>query len=431
MSAGAITFIALLLVLNGLFVAAEFAIIGAPRASIERLAAQGNAVARLVERILRDPVRQDRFIATAQLGITFASLGLGMCGEHGMAEHLEGLLEGQRWLPPALTAHTLATVVAVAALTYLHIVIGEMVPKSIALAEAERTVLWVVRPMLLIETLLKPLVIVLNALGNAVLRLLGVRRELSTGHFYSSGELQYLVEESEAGGLLRAEAGQVLRDLFSFGERTAQEIMVPRVRVAGLPLGASPDALRRALAEGTHTRYPVYERDLDHIAGIVHIKDVLRLVRDNRPLSRAAVRPAAFVSAQSELDEVLEAMRTARTQLIFVMDEHGGTDGIVTIEDLCEEAVGEVAEGVDTELDVRGMADGSLDVAGTLRLDELGEALSRSLEDDEVDTVSGLVLARLNRPPDVGDAIEWRGLRITVTAVEGHGVRRARVVTIL
>lgn len=427
MSVGSVLFIVLLLVLNGLFVAAEFAIIGAPRASIERLAAQGNAVARRVDRILRDPVRQDRFIATAQLGITFASLGLGMYGEHDMAERLEVALKGQHWLPPALAAHSLATVVAVGALTYLHIVIGEMVPKSIALAEAERTVLWVVRPMLVIQSLLKPLVIGLNALGNGVLHMLGVRREMSRGHFYSSGELQYLVEESEAGGLLRAEAGQVMRDLFTFGERTAEAIMVPRVRVAGLPLGATPDALRLALAEGTHTRYPVYERDLDHIAGVVHIKDLLRLVRDDRSLRRAAVRPAAFVSAQSELDEVLEAMRAARTQLVIVMDEHGGTDGIVTIEDLCEEAVGEVSEGADSVLGVRRLDDGSLDVAGTVRLDELGEVLGRTLEDDEIDSVSGLVLARINRPPVVGDAIEWRGLRFVVTVVEGHGVAWARV----
>ena len=427
MSLGVVGIVAALLVLNGLFVAAEFAIIGAPRAAIERRAAQGHAVARLVEAILRDPVRQDRFIATAQLGITVASLGLGMYGEHQLAEWLEHRLAGLTWLPPAIAAHTLATMVAVAVLTYLHIVVGEMVPKSLALTNAEQTALWVVRPMLLIQTALKPFVVGLNGLGNAILHLLGVRRELSTGHFYSSDELQYLVEESEAGGLLHAEAGQMLRDLFSFGERTADEIMVPRVHVTGLPLGASSDDLRRTLTSQTHTRYPVFVGDLDHILGVVHIKDVLRLVRADRRLSRVAVRPTAFVSAQSELDEVLEAMRRARTQLVVVMDEHGGTDGIVTIEDLCEEAVGEVAEGVDEAPDVRPTGDGSLDVAGTVRLEELGDALDRSLDDDEVDSVSGLILARLNRPPAVGDAIDWRGLRLEVTAVAGHGVARARV----
>lgn len=427
MSLTAVLIVVALLVLNGLFVAAEFAIIGAPRAAIERRAAQGHAVARLVEAILHDPVRQDRFIATAQLGITVASLGLGMYGEHQMADWIEARLIGLTWLPPAIAAHTLATVVAVAILTYLHIVIGEMVPKSLALTSAEETALWVVRPMLVIQTALKPFVVGLNGLGNGVLHLLGVRRELSTGHFYSSDELQYLVEESEAGGLLPSEAGQMLRDLFSFGERTADEIMVPRVRVTGLPLGATSADLRRTLTSQTHTRYPVYEGDLDHILGVVHIKDLLRLVRADRRLSRAAVRPTAFVSAQSELDEVLDAMRQARTQLVVVMDEHGGTDGIVTIEDLCEEAVGEVAEGVDEAPDVRPTGDGSLDVAGTVRLEELGDALDRSLDDDEVDSVSGLILARLNRPPAVGDAIDWRGLRLEVTAVAGHGVARARV----
>ncbi len=426
---GPIAIIVVLLVLNALFVAAEFAIIGAPRVSIDRLAAGGHAGALRVNRILNNPVQQDRFIATAQLGITFASLGLGMYGEHYLAEKLAHAFRDLEWLPPAIAAHTLATVTAVAILTYFHIVIGEMVPKSLALLHSERTVLAIAAPMHAVQSILKPLVLGLNGIGNAVLGLLGVRRELSSGRFYTTGELQYLVEESEAGGLMRAEAGQVLRDLFSFGERTAEEIMVPRVRVRGLPLGATPEQLGAAVLEHRHSRYPVYEENLDNIAGLVHIKDVLRLLRDNRPLSVGDIRPMAFVSAQSGLNEVLEAMRDTHTQLVVVMDEHGGTDGILAVEDLCEEAVGDVEEASDKPPDIDHDSDGTLIVDGTVRLEELGEVLGRSLEDEGADSVSGLVLARLNRPPVIGDAIEWRGLKITVVEVSGHGVARAKVVS--
>jgi len=422
-----IAVVALLLLANAAFVAAEFAIIGAPRAAIERRADAGDPNARLVEGILDDPVRQDRFIATAQLGITFASLGLGMYGEHQLAERLAVRFEHVTWLPPAIAAHTLATIVAVAVLTYFHIVLGEMVPKSLALLHAERTVLAVAAPMRAMQALLRPLVLGLNGLGRMVLSALGVQRELSETRYYTAGELQYLVEESEAGGLMRAEAGQVLRDLFSFGERMAEEVMVPRVRVRGLPLGATPEQLGAIIGEHRHSRYPVYEDDLDHIAGVVHVKDVLRLLRRDRPLTRHEVRDTAFVSAHSELDEVIAVMRAAHTQLVVVMDEHGGTDGIVTVEDICQEAVGDVEEGGDGPPDIVHLPEGVLLVAGTVRLDELGEALGRELEDEEIDSVSGLVLARLNRPPQVGDDVTWRGLTLEVVELAGHGVARARV----
>lgn len=424
---GPILIIVVLLALNAVFVAAEFAIIGAPRASIERRASEGQPAAARVEAVLKDPGATDRFIAAAQLGITFASLGLGMYGEHYLAERLSHVFGELPWLPRFIAAHTLATIVAVAVLTYFHIVLGEMVPKTLALLHAERTVLAVAMPMHVVQTALKPLVVGLNNFGNALLGLLGVQRELTSGRYYTSGELQFLVQQSEAGGLIRAESGRVLRDLFSFGERTAGEIMVPRVRVRGLPLGSTPESLAISIRESRHSRYPVYVGDLDHIVGLVHIKDVLRLLSQARPLGEQDTHATAFVSAQSGLDEVLEAMRATRTQMVVVMDEHGGTDGILTVEDLCEEVVGEVADVADHPPDIEQLRDGSLVVDGTVRLEELGEALGRSLEDEAADSVSGLVLAVLNRPPTVGDRIRWRSLDIEVVAISGHGVARARI----
>ena len=422
--------VAVLILFNGLFVAAEFAILGAPRASIERRAAQGHPVAQIVQRTLRDPRRQDRYIATAQLGITFASLGLGMYGEHALAEWLGYQIEAAGWLSGVtrwVAAHTLATVASIAVLTYFHIVVGEMVPKSLALMHAERTVLWITRPMLAIKAVLFPLVVVLNAIGNGILRLMGIRRQLATSHYLSTDELRFIMQESQEGGKLRAESGRVLRELFSFAELSASEVMVPRVRVRGLPVGAAPDQLVAALRAEAHTRYPVFEGDLDHIVGVVHIKDILRLLRDGQSLTPDRLRAPAFVPETALLARVLDAMGEMRTQLVVVMDEHGGTAGIITIEDLCEEVVGEVEEGADGEPEVTRDAAGRLHVAGTLRIDEVGELLDLTLEHAEVDTVSGLVLSLLGRPPVPADVVVWEGVRFEVEAVEGHGVRRALV----
>lgn len=425
----ALVIIALIL-LNGLFVAAEFAILGAPRAGIERRAAEGDPAARTVQDILHDPRRQDRYIATAQLGITLASLGLGMYGEHALAEWLALRLEGAGLLSGLsgwVAAHSLASALAVGALTYLHIVVGEMVPKSIALMHAERTVLRVTRPMLWLKVAAFPLVVALNGLGNGILRLLGVERQLSASHYLTTDELQFIVQESQEGGQLRAESGRVLRELFEFAELSAREVMVPRVHVRGLPLGAAPEELAELIGTDTHTRYPVFEGSLDRIAGVVHIKDLLRLLSEGRPLTPEEVREAAFLPETAELDRVIEAMRQARTQLVVVMDEHGGTTGIITIEDLCDEIVGQIEEDEDDVPEILLAPDGRLHVAGTVRVEEVGERLGLALEHEEVDTVSGLVLALLGRPPKPGDAVLWEGLRFEVEAVEGHGVERCIV----
>lgn len=418
--------IGVLILLNAIFVAAEFAIIGASRANIERRATDGHPVAQLVRDILHDPRRQDRYIATAQLGITFASLGLGMYGEHALASWFMPWFEElgtSRWV----AAHVLASICSIAVLTYFHIVVGEMVPKSIALMHAERAVLWITRPMLFVTVLMYPLVISLNGLGNWILRLLGVRREVSVGSFHTSQELHYIVQDRQQDGERQDESRNVLRDLFAFGERLAREVMVPRVRVDGVRMGATPEDLRMRLRQARRTRYPVYENDLDHIIGVIHIKDALRLLREGRSLELGDVRPLSFVPETAELDSVLDAMRRAHTQMVVVMDEHGGTAGIISVEDLCVEIVGEFEEGSEDVPEVRRDATGVLCASGMARLDDVGEALGLVLEHPEIDTVSGLVLAMLERPSMVGDTVTYQDLLFVVTAVEGHGVRECQV----
>jgi CBS domain containing-hemolysin-like protein len=425
--ATSILIIAALILLNGVFVAAEFAIVGAPRAAIDARAAKRHRFARLVQGVLRDPKKQDRYIATAQIGITVASLGLGMYGEHVVAERIMHLLGGStsaRWL----IAHGFASIAAVGILTYFHIVIGEMVPKSLALQAAEHMALWITPPMLWIETLLFPFVVSLNALGNFVLRLGGISRQAQNAdQYYTAEELQLVVQESEEQGALRADAGQMLQELFEFGDLTAGEVMVPRVRVSGIPVGAGPDDLRAILGRAPHTRYPIYEGDLDHILGTYHIKDLLRLLLSGQRVTADGVRQAPVVPETAPLDTVLSTMRHDRAQFAIVIDEHGGTAGVVTLEDLFEEVVGEIDEGPADPLRPRTDAAGRRRVRGTMRLDELGQLFDLELSHEDVDSVSGLVLTLLGRPPRVGDSVRYGRLKLDVAAVRGHGVDEAAV----
>src|SRR5262245_37076214 len=319
--------IAGLILLNGLFVAAEFAIVGAPRAAIDARVARGNRLARGVQTVLRNARLQDHYIATAQLGITIASLGLGMYGEHVLADRLFTLL-GRAAGPAWLFSHGVASVVAIAILTYFHIVVGEMVPKSLALQQAERMALWITPPMLWIKNIVYPLVVALNATGNVVLRLVGVNRQTrSRDQYYTPEELQLIVQESEELGVIRSESGQMLQELFEFGDLTAGEVMVPRVRITGIPVGSTPDRIREILQRSSHTRYPVVENDLDHIVGMIHIKDLLRMLLRGETITPAHARLVPLVPETAPLDAMLATMRRERTQMVIVIDEHGGTSG--------------------------------------------------------------------------------------------------------
>jgi CBS domain containing-hemolysin-like protein len=419
--------IAGLILLNGLFVAAEFAIVGAPRSAIDARAAKGDRLARLVQSVLSDAQKQDRYIATAQLGITVASLGLGMYGEHVLAGWIYSRLAdipAPRWL----VSHAIASVTAVAILTYFHIVVGEMVPKSLALQRAERMALWITPPMLWLKNLLFPFIVALNGLGNLVLKAVGVNRQAQNAdHYYTPEELQLVVQESEELGAIRAESGQMLQELFEFGDLTAGEVMVPRVRISGIPMGMRPEAIRELLGRQPHTRYPIYEGDLDHIIGMVHVKDLLRLLLRGETIAASHARPLPVVPETAELDTVLSAMRRERTQMVVVIDEHGGTAGIVTLEDLFEEVVGEIDEEPGARPQTYRDRDGRLRVSGTMRVDELGREFDLDLEHEDVDSISGLILTLLGRPPQVGDTVRYGRLQFQVTAVKGHGVDQAAV----
>jgi CBS domain containing-hemolysin-like protein len=412
-------------IVNAIFVAAEFGLVGAPRAAVEHRASRGDRLAGRVLALLTSAAEQDRYIATAQLGITLASLGLGMYGEHELA----GWLEPRLHIAAAVrgvTAHAVAGVTAIAGLTCVHVVFGEMLPKTVALQHSEfmaRLLYW---PMRVALALTFPFVATLSFAAACCLRLLGVRRQATAHESYTPEELQLIVEESEEGGAIRAESGRLLRELFDFGDLTVGQVMVPRVRVTGIPAGASAHDVRQILLGHRHTRYPVYAGDLDHIVGMLHVKDLLRRLLADEPIEAADVRAIPVVPETAPLDDALATMGRTHAHLAVVIDEHGGTAGVVSLDDLFEEVVGEIDEGAtDAPRIVRESAD-TARVAGTVRLDELGQQFDIDLEHEDVDSVSGLVLARLGRTPVVGDTIEYGRLRLDVTLVSGRGVREVR-----
>jgi len=312
-----------LILLNGIFVAAEFAIVAAPRLPLERRARAGQRIAATIIAILGNPRRQDQFIAAAQIGITFASLGLGMYGEHIVAGWIAASLEhwgAQRYI----AAHAVASVLSITILTYFHIVIGEMVPKSLALQQAERTVLSITPMMIVVKTLLHPLVVGLNVMGNGLLALVGIGRRTPTRErYHSPEELQLVMQESQEAGVLSAESRDLLSGIFEFGDRTAVEVMVPRVRIAGIPVGMATEQVEALLRRSPKARYPVYEGDLDHIAGVVHVKDLLRLMVAGARVTAEDARQMPVVPETARLNDVLATMRRERTHMAIVLDEHG------------------------------------------------------------------------------------------------------------
>lgn len=330
-----------LLVANAFFVAAEFALVGTPRASLEHAAARGSAAAGRVLALMEDPARQDRFIATSQIGISLASIGLGMYGEHQMAVAIEARVHG--WDYGWLTAHGLASLLSLTVLTYLHIVIGEVVPKALALQQPATMILAIAPLMRAVETALSPLVRLLTGTGHAVLSLAGIAREGErSDRHHSAEELQFVIEESERGGLLEGESGQVLRDLFTFGDLTAAHVMVPLASVTSLTTGTTLDALKAIVTRQPHTRYLV--QDGGRVAGSVHIKTLLRLMRSGRSLAVSDARPLPFLPPTATLEAVLTSMRIHRTQLAIVTGDAGQPIGMVTMEDLCEEVLGTIDE---------------------------------------------------------------------------------------
>ncbi|WP_053057489.1 hemolysin family protein [Rubrobacter aplysinae] len=433
--------IAFLILMNGLFVAAEFAIVGASRTRVKSMAEGGSRAARYVRRVLHSPANQDRYIAIAQLGITLATIGLGMYGEPSIAGWIYGPLEEGFGLGTAL-AHTIGTVLAVSIMTYFHVVIGEMIPKALALQTPERTAVRVSSAMRFAGLAFRPAVWLLNGVAVELLKLLRIPTSGGEGRSYSSEELENLVEESREGGAIAESQQRLISNIFDFGERRVHQVMTPRTRVVGIPLGSGPEEVEHSVRESKHTRLPVYDGDLDHTAGILHVKDFiqwqLRGVRNGDGPERSEpgfeleslLRRAPRVTESAPAEDVLAALKRLRVHMAVVMDEYGGTAGIVTLEDLIEEVVGEVRDEFDRgeEPELQALGDGTLLARGSVLLEQVNELYGTRLDSGEFDTLAGLIIERLGRPPGQGDVVDVDGASLEAVQVEGLAISRVRVV---
>lgn len=415
--------------LNAFFVAAEFGLVSVRRTRVEELAAQGHPTALIVRRALDDP---DRFIAATQLGITIASLALGWIGEPALAQLFVPLLQflPSSWIGTA--AHSIAAAIAFICITFLHVVAGELAPKSVALQNPERTAFFVARPMLVIFQMFRPAIWALNGAGNGLLRLIGIRPAGGHERVHSVQELKMLIEASQEEGVLKAEEEQMLRAVFDLRSSRAAEVMVPRTEMVCAPADATVEELADLAERTALTKFPVFEGDLDHIIGVVYLKDLLRPIRACRSdlTARALMREALFLPETVPVADLLAHFRRARQHIAILVDEYGGTAGLVTLEDLLEEIVGDIGDLFEPSTpQIQRLPDGSVLLDGLMTIDEANEALNLALSDPFYTTIGGLVMGRLDRIPVAGDEVVLEdGRRLRVEEMDGMRVARVRLI---
>jgi CBS domain containing-hemolysin-like protein len=423
--------VVVLVLVNAFFVATEFAVVAVRRSRLEQLVREGHPRAALAQQVVG---HLDAYIAACQLGITMASLALGWIGEPALAHLLEPpfvRLIG-RWGSGA--AHGVAVAVAFAIITGLHIVAGELAPKGIALQRPEATTLWVARPLRLFYLVFRWPITALNAVGNGVLWLIGLPPATEQSMVHSADELGLLVKASQRAGLVEESEARIAARAFQFADLTAGDLMTARTELEAIPIGIAREDLLRSLATTRHSRLLVYEGSLDNILGVIRVRALVPLLaRPHEPFDlRPLIRPVFTVPKSRAADELLEDMRTAGRALAVVVDEYGGTAGIVTLGDLMRALVGRIDEestGVGP-VGATVQPDGSLLVDGLMRVHELEELLGIELEEVErgdAATVGGLIMARLDRMPRSGDEVIVAGHRLRVEALDGRRVAVIRL----
>jgi CBS domain containing-hemolysin-like protein len=415
---------------NALFVAAELALVSSRRTRMDQLAAEGSRRASLVRSAMEHPVT---FFAGTQVGITVASLVLGWVGEPAVAGALEPLFAALPGLEAAVPPRVLTIAIAAVAffiITFFHIVFGEIVPKSLAVYRAEPVAVFAVPPVLLFARVARPLIWLINAAAERVVGLFGLHPAAGRHAVHSAEEIRALVAESRQAGLVEPEEEELVRRVFRFGDRVAREVMVPRTRVAGIPAGANLTDVVATFRASGFSRMPVYERDLDNIVGVLTAKDALRALGSRAAPATAAdiMRPAYYIPETKELAELLPEMRSQQTQLAVVLDEFGGTAGILTIEDLIEEVVGEIVSEYGSERRfVHRVTEQELVVDAEINLDDVNELWGLELPTTEADTVGGFVYQQLGHIPIVGESFSYDGLGFSVSSMRGRAIGTVRI----
>jgi putative hemolysin len=406
-----------LLLLNAFFVAAEYGLVTARRTRITELRDQGDNRARLVLRITANP---PRFIAAMQLGVTLTSLAIGALGEPVFSHVFEPI-------PATIISFVLAFLV----ITYLHVVIGELVPKGIALGHAESTALIVSRPVSWFFVLMGPLIWVLEHSSDAVLRLLGLEPPGEERSALSEAELKMLLDRSTESGELEQQEQEMLYKVFDFADKEVSEVMVPRPDVVALSIELPPEEALAAVIDSPYTRYPVYRENLDNVVGILHVRDLFSALVDRgiaNVVIEEIVRDAYIVPETKDLAAMLTEFRRTNQHMAIVVDEYGAMQGIVTLEDLLEEIVGEIEDEFDLpDESIERVDDDTIRIAGTFPIDDFNEQFGTELTDEDYHTVGGFVFGLLGRAPEAGDSIDFDGMRFDVLEVEGSRILKLAV----
>ncbi len=409
--------VGVLILLNAFFVAAEYGLVTARRTRIVELQHQGNRRARDVLRITADP---PRFIAAMQLGVTLTSLGIGALGEVALS----------RLFDKAIST-VLAVIFAYLVLTFLHVVIGELVPKGIALGHSEGTALIVAAPVRFFFIVMRPLIWFLEACTEIVLRWLGQKPPGADDDVLSEAELRMLVSQSTQHGEIEQQEQEMLYKVFDFADKEAKDVMVPRPEVVALSIDLPPEQCLEAVMDSPFTRYPVYRESLDNVVGILHVRDLFRALRDrgmHEVKVEDIIRPAHIVPETKDLAALLAEFRRANQHMAIVVDEYGDMEGIVTLEDLLEEIVGDIEDEFDLpDESVEQIDEDNVIIEGTFPIDDFNERFNTTLPDEDYHTMAGFVFGLLGRQPEAGDTIMHDGVRFDVLEVEGSRILKLAV----
>ncbi len=403
---------------NGFFVAAEFSLVAVRRSRVAELAAQGRANASALQKALD---HLDANLAATQLGITISSLALGWIGEPALAHLIEPLLSALPGTWATTGSHVISVIIAFAIITTLHIVLGELAPKSLALQRSELTALWVVRPLNFFLFVLKPAIIFLNGLGNRLLRLVGLSGENNEGSLHSPEELKLLVAASGQAGLLHQAQQDVAERIFNLGDRRINDYMTPRPEIIWIDAEDEPDEILATIRECRHEQLVVSRGNVDNVIGVIGKRDMLDQVLDGKPLDPLAlVQEVPFIHESLPILRVFERFKEKPVRMAVIVNEYGTLEGIVTQSDLLEAIAGDIAIEAE-ELEVVVRDDGSLLIDGMMPVDEAFHTLqlTDSLEDRDYHTLAGFVLHQLGRIPAAGDSFEWEGWRFEIVDMDG------------
>ncbi len=412
-----------LVLANGFFVAAEFSLVTVRKTRVDQLIAEGHGRARTVRRAIADP---ESYIAATQLGITMASIGLGWIGEPALASLIEPAFASLPAALSAATSHTVAATIAFAMITALHIVLGELAPKTVALQHPEPTALWVAKPTEMFMKGFWPFIALLNAMGRATVNLFGLRAPSGHALVHSEEELKMLVTASQEAGVLEEQEEQMLHRVFGFGDLTAGQVMMPRTEMIALPASATAHEATDLIGRVSDSRIPVYRAGPDDIIGIVHVNDLVpALLSPDKPFAITDyLREMPTIPETMSCDDVLAEMQARGTRHAIVIDEYGGTAGVVTFEALIERIVGEAAPGGQAWPRIAMLADGSALINGLTLVTDVNERFGLHIDEETYNTVGGFVLGRLGRRARVGDRLEVEGRTMRVEALDGLRVAR-------